>query len=1013
MAENVKKYRQLWLVLPIVICMGIVMFGGIGYISNLRDHLTEQAIDNVLTVTRQQQQAFDNYITADRERLRSYADYFSKHDDSGPEAAQEMLSLFDDVKAVYAVACLDSKAGGWLATSADYDYQYLDDVTRETYRAFENSGVRSSYVSLFSENPMFGYYEKFRFPNNGHTGVIQLSYEVDRFTEAFSLSFYNGQGLGYVVDREGNILLRSEGMLSEVLYTNIFDIIYGSSADQSNAGSSARVDQADVDRFRESLNSDESGALVINGNTGTYAFAYVPMEAVDDWFLVSVVRLEAITEEANQILMDSQQALMLLIALLIICVIFGIAIWYINRSIKKRDNEIGYQAALIDIFSTYLSRNTDNVFMLLDAGTVKMDYVSPNVERVLGIPENQIVGDANLFQPTHKIEGPDGPGEYLARLCQMDPGTEVEDIYLEWVNPQTQEQLWMLESAYCIQVQGHKKLVFYISDRTQERKAQNNLTEALQMAKAANEAKSAFLGSVSHDIRTPMNAIVGFITLLKDEADNPAVVREYAGRIETASQHLLSLINDVLDINKIESGSTSLNLVEMNLAEVIDEINAIIRPQAKAKNQTFDIFVSPLKYELLQGDKLRINQILINLLSNSVKYTPVGGRIQMRVEELPQMMQKYSRVRFTVSDNGMGMSEDYLKVIFDPFTREQTEATYEIQGTGLGMAITKSLVDLMGGSIKVTSKLGEGSTFTVELGLHIQEQEDSPQFWTDYGVRRMIVTDDDLDVCRGIVKIMTQNGVETDYATDGETAVQMMRSAREAGRPYDVILLDWKMPRLNGLETARLIRQNYSEKIPILLLTAYDWSEIEQEAAEIGIHHFMPKPFFISTLKNAIRRVMGEANKKKKEENDDVVRGKHILVVDDIEVNRIILVKILSTLGATCDTAGNGQEAVERFEASQPGDYDLILMDVQMPVLNGYEATRAIRSGSHPAAKAIPIIAMTANAFVDDVRDAIESGMDAHIAKPVQIDNLKSTIQQVLDSRLEQAKEQEMESSPT
>ena len=996
MAENVKKYRQLWLVLPIVVCMGIIVFGGMSYISNLRDNLTVQAIDNVLAVTRQQQQSFDNFITADRERLCSYADYFSKHDDTGPAAAQEMLSLFDDVKAVYAVACLDSQAGGWLATSADYDYQYLDDKTRETYRAFENSGVRSSYISLFSETPMFGYYEKFTFPNNGHTGVIQLSYEVDKFTEAFSLSFYNGQGLTYVVDQDGDILLRSEGMMGDHLYTNIFEIIDG-----------AHVNQTDVDRFSTSLSNREPGFLTFEGQRGTYVYAYVPMEAVDDWFLVSVVRLEAITEEANQILMDSQQALMLLGALLIVCVIFGIAIWYINRSIKKRDNEIGYQAALINIFSTYLSRNTDNVFMLLDAGTVKMDYVSPNVERVLGIPEDQIVGDANLFQPTHKIEGPDGPGEYLARLCQMDPGTEVEDIYLEWVNPQTREQLWMLESAYCTQVQGHKKLVFYISDRTQERKAQNNLTEALQMAKAANQAKSAFLGSVSHDIRTPMNAIVGFVTLLKNEADDPAVVREYAGRIETASQHLLSLINDVLDINKIEAGSTTLNLVEMNLAEIIDEVNSIIRPQAQAKNQTFDIFVSPLKYELLQGDKLRINQILINLLSNSVKYTPAGGRIQMRVEELPQVMQKYSRVRFTVSDNGMGMSEEYLKVIFDPFTREETKATYEIQGTGLGMAITKSLVDLMGGSIKVTSKLGEGSTFTVELELRIREQEvDDPKFWTNYGVARMIVTDDDEEVCRSVVKVMARNGVEADYATDGETAVQMMQSARQAGRPYDVILLDWKMPRLNGLDTARLIRLDYSEKVPILLLTAYDWSEIEDQAAEIGIHHFMPKPFFMSTFKNAIRRIMGDVNKKdEKDASDDVVRGKHILVVDDIEVNRIILVKILSTLGATCDTAGNGQEAVDKFEASQPGDYDLILMDVQMPVLNGYEATRTIRAGSHPSAKEIPIIAMTANAFVDDVRDALESGMDAHVAKPVQIDNLKSTIRQVLDSRLKQSEE--------
>ena len=1003
MMEKLKQYRQLWLVLPIVFCIGVIVFGGINYITGLRDNLTVQAIENVLAVTRQQQQAFDNYVAADRERLHSYADFFSKHADNGMNAAKELLGMFDDVKAIYAVSCLDSEDVPWVATSnADYDYEYLDSETLATYRAFGDSGVRSSYISIFTKVPMFGYYEKFTFPN-GHTGVIQLSYEVDRFTEAFSLSFYNGQGLGYVVDREGNILLRSEGRLGEVTYTNIFDIIYGSSKNPDDASNRGRVDEADVDRFRGALSNSESGTLTINGRTGTYVFAYVPMETVDDWFLVSIVRLEAIAEETNEIMMNTQQALMLLAGLLVICVVFAVAIWLTNRAIEKRDNEIGYQAALINIFSTYLSRNTDNVFMLLDAKTVKMDYVSPNVERVLGLTIDQMIGDINLFQPKHMIDGPDGPGVYLAGLCKLEPGREVEDIYLEWVNPKTQEQLWLLESAYCTQVQGRKKLVFYISDRTQERKTQNNLTEALQMAKAANEAKSAFLGSVSHDIRTPMNAIVGFITLLKDEADDPDVVLEYAGRIETASQHLLSLINDVLDINKIESGSTSLNLVEMNLAEVIDEINAIIRPQAKAKKQTFDISVSPLKYELLQGDKLRLNQILINLLSNSVKYTPAGGRIVMRVEELPQMMPKYSRIRFSVSDNGMGMSEDYLKVIFDPFTREQTNATYEIQGTGLGMAITKSLVDLMGGSIKVTSKLGEGSTFTVELELRIQEQEDDPQFWADCGLKRMLVADDEENVCQGIVRLMAPTGMEVAYATGGEGAFDMLCAARQEGRPYDVVLLDWKMPHLNGLETARLIRERYPDDIPVLLLTAYDWSEIEQEAMKAGIRHFMPKPFFMRTFKNAVSRIMGEAGKKeKKDENVDVVRGKHILVVDDIEVNRIILVKILSTLGATCDTACNGQEAVDKFNASQPGDYDLILMDVQMPVLDGYGATRAIRAGGHPSARDIPIIAMTANAFVDDVREALESGMDAHIAKPVQIDTLKSTIQQVLDSKTEQ-----------
>ena len=989
--DMIKKYRQLWLVLPIVICMGIILYGGISYMSNLRTNLTGQAIDNVLTVTRQQQQAFDNFIAGDRERLHSIADFFAHNDYTGAEEIRQLLTIFNEADTVYSVVCLDE---GWFSgNTSDHVYPLTQEQV-DVYSALEGSGVRDTFVGIFSGVPRFSFYERFTF-SDGKKGLLQKSYDRSKVSETFSLSFYNNRGLAYVVNQRGDILLRS-GIFGDHIYENIFEILTG-----------AHSQQEDIDRFGEALAAGEPGSMIFTRDTGSYVYTYVPIETVDNWFLVSIVPESAITEETNKILMDSQQALMMLLAILAICVAFGAAIWYANRAIRKRDHEIDYQAALINIFSTYLSRNTDNVFMLLDAEKVKLDYTSSNVERVLGIPKELLEDNIYHFQPTHltaEAYESDTSEEHLARLCKLEPGTEVEDIYLNWVNPKTQERMWILESAYCTAVQDRKKLVFYLSDRTQERKAHDNLNEALRMAKAASEAKSAFLGSVSHDIRTPMNAILGFTALLNDEADNPATVREYAQRIDAAGQHLLSLINDVLDINKIESGSATLNLVELDLAEIIDEINAIIRPQAKAKDQTFEISVSPLNYELLQGDKLRINQVLINLLSNAVKYTQVGGEIHMRVEELPQVMKKHSRIRFTVSDNGMGMSEDYLKVIFDPFTREETEASYGIQGTGLGMAITKSLVDLMGGSIKVTSKPGEGSTFTVELELHIQEQEEDPQFWADHGVKRLLVADDEEETCQSVVRLMSKTGVEVDCAAGGEGAFDMLCSARTEGHPYDVVLLDWKMPQLNGLETARLIRERYPEKIPILLLTAYDWSEIEQEATKIGVQYFMPKPFFMSTFKNAVSRILSDVSKKEERgANDDVVRGKHILVVDDIEVNRIILVKILSTLGAACDTAGNGQEAVERFEASQPGDYDLILMDVQMPVLNGYGATRAIRASSHPSAKSIPIIAMTANAFVDDVRDAIEAGMDAHIAKPVQIENLKATVQQVLDSRLEQS----------
>ena len=663
----------------------------------------------------------------------------------------------------------------------------------------------------------------------------------------------------------------------------------------------------------------------------------------------------------------------------------------------KKDWELRYQERVFEIFSAYLSDNVDDIYMMLDERGERADFISPNVERVLGVSREAVMEDlARLGRASYTAGGEVNCDE----LAGMEPGMSLERMETERVNQRTGEHKWFQESVYCVSLQGEKKIVVYISDRTRERRTQDTLTQALEMAQVANKAKSTFLSNVSHDIRTPMNAIMGFVTLLREEAGNPERVKEYTQKIDAASQHLLGLINDVLDMNKIESGSAVLNISELDLAEVISELNTIIRPQARSKDQTFEIHTDSLNCERLLGDKLRINQIMINILSNAVKYTPNGGRIEMRVSELPQVDQSYSRIQFVVSDNGQGMSEAYQKVIFDPFTREQETSRGQIQGTGLGMAITKNLVDLMGGAIWVDSRLGKGSTFTVELELRIQEQEEDPGFWGRNGIRRMIVADDDEDVCRDIVKKMSKAGVVIRYATHGNQALKMVRTAWERGEPYDLILLDWKMPDLDGLETARRLRQDFSDKVPILLFTAYDWVDIEQEALEVGIEHFMPKPFFLSSFKNTIRRMMGaEQHASLSDGGTSVVSGKRILVVDDIDVNRMILVKILTTLGAVCEEAENGHAAVRKFEASQAGQYDLILMDVQMPVMNGYEATRSIRASAHPCAKSVAIIAMTANAFVEDIRDALASGMDAHIAKPVVLDQLKETIREVLESK--------------
>ncbi len=530
-------------------------------------------------------------------------------------------------------------------------------------------------------------------------------------------------------------------------------------------------------------------------------------------------------------------------------------------------------------------------------------------------------------------------------------------------------------------------------------RSKESAEEAFRIAEEANQAKSSFLSNMSHDIRTPMNAIVGFAALLTRDAENPDKVREYTRKITSSSQHLLGLINDILDISKIEAGKTTLSLSDENLVELIENIDSIIRPQMRAKNHSFEVISRDLRHEQVVMDKLRLNQILLNLLSNAVKYTPDGGHITLTVQELPQHARQFAHFRFIVEDNGYGMSEEYVQTIFQAFTREENSITNKIQGTGLGMAITKNLVDLMGGNIVVRSKKGKGSVFTVDLQLHISEQSMDYGFWKKNGITKILVVDDEEVVCEHIQAAMEELGVQVEYALDGHTAIAMVKQSAQKGCLYDVVLLDWKMPGMDGVEAARRIRQEIAQKIPILILTGYDWEEMEEEAREAGINAFLQKPFFLTSFRQRVDLVLHQESEQEERDEQSILHGMHILVAEDNEINAEILCELLAMAGATCEIFENGQLAAEAFARSEPGQYQIILMDVQMPVMNGYETTRVIRNSEHPLASGIPILAMTANAFAEDIRDALEAGMNAHVSKPVDMAVLEKTIRTVLEGQ--------------
>lgn len=525
------------------------------------------------------------------------------------------------------------------------------------------------------------------------------------------------------------------------------------------------------------------------------------------------------------------------------------------------------------------------------------------------------------------------------------------------------------------------------------------LKEALEIAQDANAAKTTFLSNMSHDIRTPMNAVIGFATLLNREPDDPVKVREYSRKITAASNHLLGLINDILDISKIESGKIAINQAVFSIDELMESINVVVRPMAGAKKQAFQINMGKMEHELYVGDKVRVNQVLINLLSNAVKYTPIGGHITFDITDLGPSSTAFERIRFRVADDGYGVSEEFQKIIFDPFTRAENTTTNKEVGSGLGLAITKNIIDLMGGTITLESKLGEGSTFTVELPLRIPHEEQDDAFWANHGVTRVLLADDDKDVTDGICAMMKDTGVEFDAVHDGRSAVELVKKEYAAGREYSTIILDWQMPGMNGLDTAREIRKIIPIDTPVLFLTSYDWSSIETEALEIDVDGFLAKPFTVVNLMEKLIDVERFKNSVSTPDTKIELKGLRFLAAEDNSLNAEILSEILRSEGATCEIAENGQVAVDKFTSAPAGTYDAILMDIMMPVLNGYDATKLIRQSGHPEAMSIPIIAMTANAFVRDVQDALDAGMNAHLAKPLNLETLKNTLGSCLKQR--------------
>lgn len=652
-----------------------------------------------------------------------------------------------------------------------------------------------------------------------------------------------------------------------------------------------------------------------------------------------------------------------------------------SHIIRRNGSFVIRSASEVDGYSNYF----DQIHSMVDSASEEadrhIDELTQKMEKdeIYSSAMNTIDGRIHLY--CEKLAYSEW---YLVTIMDYD----VLDVLINHLNFQ-----WgIMATITCIVIAAVLMGIFlvYIKFNRQNTK---QLEFAKESAVKANQAKSEFLSNMSHDIRTPMNAIVGMTAIARSNIDDQEHVQNCLKKIAISSKHLLGLINDILDMSKIESGKMTLNIEQISLREILNGIATIVQPQMKTKKQKFDIYIHDIITESVYCDSVRLNQVLLNLLSNAIKFTSEEGMIEIALSQVESPKgENFVRNIIQVKDNGIGMSKEFLPTIFDSFIREDNARVHKTEGTGLGMAITKYIVDAMNGSIEVESEKGKGTTFTITLdlekALEIEEEMILPNW-------KMLVVDDDELLCETTVSSLKSIGIDSEWTLSGQGAVDMAIHAHKKNNCYDVILMDWKLPDMDGIEAAKRIREELGDEIPILLVSAYDWEDMEQEARKAGISGFISKPLFKSTLYYGLKKFVKNEIKDDKKPVEDIpqsnLEGYHILLAEDNDLNWEIAEVLLSSIGATIDRAENGKICVEMLTESKPGSYDVILMDIRMPVMTGLEATVEIRKSEHPD-KDIPIIAMTADAFSDDMKKCLDCGMNAHIAKPIEIDVVKNAI---------------------
>ncbi len=846
----------------------------------------------------------------------------------------------------------------------------LEDSIQQRTDMITNAALPGSPQMLLFVSPKAqGSYQGFEY------AAIAIAYENRDIVDALDIATFNGNAKSYVVHPDGRIVIDHSFESWENAY-NFLGILRTHS----------NLSEDEILALSARFKTGQPGALMASLDGKNYYLVYEKSD-IQDWIFLGLVQADIVNAGMNTL----QLSTILLVGGIMLGIAAFAAYLIIQKGkldLRKKDTEILYQDELFK----KLSLNVDDVFLMLDAKTYRADYVSPNAERLLGITEAEIRRDVHVLG---KLHPKDAEKNYLEGI-QVH---EQRDGDFEYIHQQTGESRWFHTFAMGSEISGKKKYILVMSDRSADRKMNQALAEAVHVAETASKAKSTFLSNMSHDIRTPMNAIIGFTTLALSNIDNTQRVRDYLGKILSSSNHLLSLINDILDMSRIESGKIHLEETEVSLSDVLHDLKTIISGQIHAKQLELYMDAMDVANEDVYCDKTRLNQVLLNLLSNAVKFTPAGGTVSVRLKQLPEAVKGCALYEIRVKDNGIGMSQEFAQKIFSPFERERTSTVSKIQGTGLGMAITKNIVEMMGGTIEVQTEQGKGTEFIVRLPFRIQPETHRVEKIAALEGLKALVVDDDFNTCDSVTKMLVKVGMRSEWTLSGREAVLRARQSMELGDAFHAYIIDWRLPDMNGIEVTRQIR-SLGDDTPIIILTAYDWVDIEAEAKAAGVTAFCAKPLFMSdirqTLMTAIGQTQAEAEQPILPMASPDFKGKRILLVEDNELNREIATEILNEYGFSVDSAENGAVAVERVKNSAPGDYDLVLMDVQMPIMNGYEATKQIRALDNPGLAGITILAMTANAFDEDRKEALKCGMNGFLSKPIIMDELICALQNSL-----------------